>query len=95
MRILGIDLGLKRTGLAVTDKTGQIVRRLDSLQCSNQKDALSAIYELCLDLEVNTIVIGMPKESPKNKALCVRINSFSLALEQLFINNSMKIKIFL
>ena len=95
MKILGIDLGLKRTGLAVSDDSGQIVRRLDNLQANNQKEALSAIYKICTDLKVKIVVIGLPQESPTNKALCQRINSFSLALEKLFMDNSLEIKIFL
>lgn len=95
MKTLGIDLGLKRTGLAVSDDSGQIIRRLPNLQANNQKDALLAIYDICIDLQIKIIVIGIPKKTINNKALCSRINSLSLALDKLFTDKSLKIKIFL
>ena len=75
MKILGIDLGLKRTGLAVSDQSGEIVRRLSNLEAKNQLQALTIISQLCIDLDIQIIVIGLPKKSTSNEALVKRIGT--------------------
>ena len=57
-RILGIDYGTKRVGLAVTDPLKIIASGLDTV---HSKDLFSYIKNYIKTEEVERIVIGMPK----------------------------------
>ncbi|NIS81414.1 MAG: Holliday junction resolvase RuvX [Anaerolineales bacterium] len=58
-RILAVDPGDVRIGLAVSDPTGTIARPLDVLQhVSRQKDA-EAILQIAHELEVEVILVGV------------------------------------
>ncbi len=56
-RILAIDFGLKRTGVAVTDNLKMIATSLDTLQT---KEVISFLKNYFQKEEVETIVIGSP-----------------------------------
>jgi putative Holliday junction resolvase len=57
-RILGIDYGTKRVGLAVTDPLQIIATALDTV---HSMDLFSFIKEYMKTEEIERIVIGMPK----------------------------------
>lgn len=57
-RILAIDYGLKRTGLAVTDPNQIIASPLETVRTH---DLLDFLKDYCKNEEVERIVIGMPK----------------------------------
>ena len=59
MRILGIDFGKKRVGIAVSDPLGLTAQPFDVLE--NNKRLISMIKEICKEKEVSLIVIGLPK----------------------------------
>lgn len=61
MRVLGVDLGAKRIGLALSDRTGTIATPLSVLARSGsvQRDH-TAIKALAIENEVTTIVVGLP-----------------------------------
>ena len=60
MRILGIDFGEKRIGLALSDPLGFTAQGLETLQRQNIKQVLSDIVEIVKKNEVREIVIGLP-----------------------------------
>ena len=60
MRILGIDLGEKRVGLAVSDPLGYTAQGLETLHLKSKKDLLKGLEEVCRRYEVQEIVIGLP-----------------------------------
>ena len=95
MKILGIDLGLKRTGLAVSDQSGEIVRRLSNLEAKNQLQALTIISQLCVDLDIQIIVIGLPKKSTSNEALVKRIDSLYAILPAFLESKNIFVKVYL
>lgn len=60
MRLLGIDHGEKRIGLAVSDATGLVARELSILRhVSHQKD-LERINNIAAEQGVVAIVVGVP-----------------------------------
>ncbi|MEI8240062.1 MAG: Holliday junction resolvase RuvX [Actinomycetota bacterium] len=61
MRALGLDLGAKRIGVAVSDRTGTIASPLLVLQRSGSvaRDH-QAIAKLVLDEEAEAVVVGLP-----------------------------------
>jgi putative holliday junction resolvase len=57
-RIIAIDLGTKRTGLAVTDVLKMIANPLETIETSKLLDFLFAYFQ---KEPVDTIVLGYPK----------------------------------
>ncbi|RNI28738.1 Holliday junction resolvase RuvX [Rufibacter latericius] len=57
-RILAIDYGVKRVGLAVTDPLQIIASALDTV---HSKDVLAFLTQYCHKEEVDEFVVGMPK----------------------------------
>ena len=61
MRILGIDYGEARVGLAITDALNITVQGLETIERNNSdKVILKKIDELLKEYEISTIVVGMP-----------------------------------
>ena len=61
MRILGIDLGERRVGVAVSDPTGSIAQPLPTLKRRARKRMpLAALQSLAEQYEVGGIVMGLP-----------------------------------
>lgn len=61
MRVLGIDLGAKRIGVAVSDRTGTIASPLTVIQRSGSvaRDH-QQIARLVVDEEAEAVVVGLP-----------------------------------
>lgn len=61
MRIMGIDYGDSRVGVALTDPLGITAQGLETIHHSgNDKIVLKRMEEIINEYEVDTIVIGMP-----------------------------------
>jgi putative Holliday junction resolvase len=60
-RALGLDLGSKRIGVAIGDRTGTIASPLQVLQrTGNVKRDHQAIAELVIEEEAEIVVVGLP-----------------------------------
>ena len=73
-RSLGIDLGSKRVGIALSDNSNIIASPLKTLNFNNQKDLLSQLKEIINEFDVKTIVLGLPLnmngiDSPQTKII--------------------------
>jgi putative Holliday junction resolvase len=61
MRVLGIDYGGRRIGLAVSDPGGVIARGLPTLKNEGEAEVLAAIRRLVEEHDVAEIVVGLPR----------------------------------
>ena len=59
-RILGIDFGTKRIGLALSDPLGFTAQGLETLAVQNKRKTLEYLSKLCSDLKVEEVVVGLP-----------------------------------
>ena len=59
-RCIGIDLGSKRVGLALSDKMNMIASPYRTLIVKNEQDLLDQLRLIIVDLKVKTIVLGLP-----------------------------------
>ena len=59
-RILGLDVGERRVGIAISDPTGTVVRPLQTLVRSSRKEDFAAIAALVAENEVGLVVVGQP-----------------------------------
>lgn len=61
MRILGIDYGEKRIGLAVSDPLGITAQGLPTIERTNIQEDLQKILNIVREKDVKEIVVGLPK----------------------------------
>lgn len=62
MRYLGLDLGSRTLGVAVSDKTGMIASSLKIIRHNEEYDKLlTDVKNLVDELEIDAIVLGFPK----------------------------------
>jgi putative Holliday junction resolvase len=59
-RILGIDYGTKRIGLAVSDPMQILATPYKTLPNTNQKKVLSELVNIIQEKDVSAIIVGMP-----------------------------------
>ena len=62
MRYLGLDLGSRTLGVAISDKTGFIASSLKVIRHNEEYDRLlDEVKKLVEELEIDAIVLGFPK----------------------------------
>jgi putative holliday junction resolvase len=59
-RILGLDVGARRIGIAISDPLGITAQGLETLHRGNKKHDLHYFYKLIRDYDVKEIVVGLP-----------------------------------
>ncbi|MFL6282952.1 MAG: Holliday junction resolvase RuvX [Pyrinomonadaceae bacterium] len=59
-RVLALDIGAKRVGVAVSDELRLTVRPLAALRGTNWKQLVKALLELCEEFDVREVVLGLP-----------------------------------
>lgn len=61
MRVLGVDFGMKRIGLAISDPTGTIASPLATVKRrTGKRPPLKQIAETALEWDVRHVVVGLP-----------------------------------
>jgi putative Holliday junction resolvase len=81
-RILAIDFGLKRTGIAITDEANIIASPLTTV---DSKDLMIFLKETVLKLKVGTIVLGEPKRlNNEDSHITENVRMLKTALEKEF-----------
>jgi len=60
VRLLGIDLGAKRIGLAVSDGGRTLTRSLDALKRAKFSDDAEKLSRICTEHSIGGIVLGLP-----------------------------------
>ncbi len=61
MRILGIDYGEKRIGLAISDPLGLTAQGLPTIVRANGEDYLQKLADVIKEKGVSRIIVGLPK----------------------------------
>ena len=85
MRILGIDYGRRRIGLAVSDEAGFLARPLDPYQRTySLRQDLEHLARLAREAKVGTIVVGLPLNMDGSKGeMAVEVEEFVAQLQVL------------
>ncbi len=80
-RILGIDFGLKRVGIALSDPMGIIAQGIDTL--SNDSSLLGRILDTVEKMSVTKVVVGKPlKLSGKEGDSAIAASGFAQKLRE-------------
>ncbi|HZH86876.1 MAG TPA: Holliday junction resolvase RuvX [Brumimicrobium sp.] len=81
-RILGIDFGMKRTGIAITDENNIIASGLTTVPT---KDLMDFLIQTVKDKNVGTLVLGEPKRlNMEDSHSSQNVRLFKEALEKQF-----------
>ena len=60
-RILGLDLGQKTIGVAISDPLGFTAQGLTTIRRGSKEKDIEDLKKICDEYKVETIVIGLPK----------------------------------
>ncbi len=60
MKVLALDYGAARTGVAVSDPTGTLARPLCVVERATSEVGLARLAELVRDEQVERVVVGLP-----------------------------------
>jgi putative Holliday junction resolvase len=59
-RVMAVDWGKRRVGLAVSDETGTIARPLPTLEITSRREALRRVMAVAAEQGSATILVGLP-----------------------------------
>lgn len=77
MKILGLDLGKKRIGVAFAED--DVVSSLDTIVSADRDEAINKISEICRRFEIDEIIMGMPIGHDESEDV---VRSFALELNK-------------
>ena len=60
MKVLALDYGSARTGVAVSDATGVLARPVEVIKRASEPAGLSRLDELVAEHEPDVVLVGMP-----------------------------------
>jgi len=60
MRILGLDIGKVRTGVAISDELGLVATGLRTIKASGRGELIKVIMGIIDEYDVGEIVVGLP-----------------------------------
>lgn len=85
MRILGLDYGEKRIGVAVCDELGMTAQGLPTLVRKTKKHDLEILNNWIRNYSVESIVIGYPLRLDGSEGIqCEKVNRFARLLNKTF-----------
>ncbi|MEW5784826.1 MAG: Holliday junction resolvase RuvX [Bacillota bacterium] len=83
MRILGLDIGHKRIGVAVSDPLGITAQGLTVISSKTSTEAIQNIAGICMEYTVTRIVVGLPLNMDGTKGAAVKdVEQISAAIEK-------------
>ena len=60
MRVLALDVGERRVGIAISDPTGALARPLQALMRSSREADFGAVAAIVAEYDVGLVVVGLP-----------------------------------
>ncbi len=85
MRVLGVDFGLRRLGIALSDEGATLARPLRVLEVASVRQAPQAVAEVAMAPDIDTVVVGVPLglEGEERREEVRRVERFASALRKL------------
>ena len=81
-RVLAIDYGKRRIGLAISDPTGTIASGIGTLEVNSDREAIERILRGRADWGYVRIILGLPiKESGAEGAMALAVRQFAKRLQ--------------
>ena len=83
MRVLAVDFGEKRIGLAVSDESGRVVVPVGVVARTSDARAASDVARAAREREVSRLVVGLPRSLDGREGLLAsRARTFARRLEE-------------
>ncbi len=60
MTVMALDVGDRRTGIAVSDPDEQLARPLRTIERAGSSEGIASICQMVDELNVSTVVVGLP-----------------------------------
>ena len=84
MRIISLDVGSKRIGIAISDEGQQIATAISTVNRSSDNNDINSIKQIIEHYEANKIVIGLPYNTDGSIGKSAKaIQKFSKTLQKL------------
>ena len=84
-RVMGLDVGARRIGIAVSDLLGLTAQGLETLQRRNKRYDFQHLRRVIRDYNVSEIVVGLPRRlSGSDSAQTQKVQEFAEELRQKF-----------
>lgn len=85
MRYLGLDLGTKTLGLAISDKTNTIASPYTTLRFNTYEELVMELKKIVEEKDIGTFILGYPKNMNNTLGPAVeRTNAFKSVLQENF-----------
>ena len=83
-RILAVDPGLKRVGLAITDPLKIVASPLETVSYRSREQLVDTLADLAREQHVETVVVGLPvaPDGSEDREACRRSRNLARALEE-------------
>ena len=91
-KILGLDMGKKKIGIAISDSNHKIVSPLEVLR--KNKDYLKELLFIITDYNVGGILIGLPETSNNNNKMCQMVKDIGNNIDMFLSKNNFDLPIF-
>ena len=86
MKILGIDFGLKKIGLALADSEIKIAMPSDIIYYSSKKELIEKIRKIIIEKEIKKIIIGLPLSFDfQETEMSQKVRNFGIIIEKEFL----------
>jgi len=83
MRVLGLDIGDRRIGVAISDETGAVAQGRGVFLRRGEDQDLSYFADLCLRERVGVIVVGLPLNMDGSEGKqAAKVRAFAAALAE-------------
>ena len=83
MKLLSMDYGRRRIGLATTDETGTLIRGLTTIDRKVSKDPVDDILALISSEKPSSIIVGLPLDHDNEETeMTTEIRSFALKIQE-------------
>jgi len=84
LRVLGLDIGHKRIGVAVSDPLGITAQGLTVITYAQESQALQKLADICREYAVERIVAGLPLNMDGSRGEAVKyVDQFARKLKDL------------
>jgi len=94
MRSLGLDIGDRKTGVAISDPDGVLATPLTVIERRNQEDVIADIIKLVEQYKVECIVVGLPYSLEGHLTQqAMKVKDFTEKLQNVIASRSPKINI--
>jgi putative Holliday junction resolvase len=86
MRILAIDHGTKRMGIAISDELGMIAQPLEYILAEPFNDFLARLKEILKEKEVEQVLVGIPRNMDGSYGpAAAKVKEFVIVLREAII----------